>query len=558
MLVQPLHANNCKPDAGSTQPKRDLATTLPFMIGGGAWRRGQSPWPEVDDSISIGLRQCEGEQTMLEGCVDTAGRDRIAGWAADTDHPDAQVEIIVIVDKKEVGRVSACQPRTDLAAAKVYGRGDHGFVFHFDPSLALDRSYDVVVAFAAGGGALGRGKFRIHGAGAATGEAGAAVTFHRPIFKKDVWLSTPPRYVVHVGLPKTGTKYLQRVFWLLRDEMRRAGIYYPHEWWPTGPYFTHSGLFRELEVGPSERLEGIFAALNASGCATVLLSCEGFYGLPAESLKYFRDLISSTDVAIIVYLRRWSDRFPSAWQQSVKQGSSVTFPEAYARLISQTRLGGEVDYCLGLDKFAGIFGKDNIRIVSYSNLRDRGVDIAENFFGSVLQWVPQQIPEVGTVFHESMGLHMTELVRCLNYLEIRAHGKSGIQFYEKFRIALRKSRIGNELALLHDAMDRHLEEIAIDDGSDLFRDLFGRLNERYSENIVSSELGDQLFRPKSRNVQYVHPNFLLEEGVAATIRRIHLVLSADQNKELNWFQSSDRKGAESNSELEVARPVIVA
>jgi len=37
------------------------------------------------------------------------------------------------------------------------------------------------------------------------------------------------RVYVHIGLPKTGTSYLQRTLWRNRAELARVGVYLPGE-----------------------------------------------------------------------------------------------------------------------------------------------------------------------------------------------------------------------------------------------------------------------------------------------------------------------------------------
>lgn len=98
---------------------------------------------------------------MLRGHVDANARYAIAGWAADMADLEARVEIIILVDDKEYGRVRADRPRPDLRELGIYGDGQHGFRYSFDPPLSILQSYDISVRFALDGQLLANGGFRL-------------------------------------------------------------------------------------------------------------------------------------------------------------------------------------------------------------------------------------------------------------------------------------------------------------------------------------------------------------------------------------------------------------
>ena len=98
---------------------------------------------------------------MFVGNVDVAQRDRIAGWAADTDFPNGIIEVVILVAGREVGRARADGLRQDLRDLGPYGDGRHGFDFTFDEPLPADEDHDVAVRFAASDQPLGHGKFRL-------------------------------------------------------------------------------------------------------------------------------------------------------------------------------------------------------------------------------------------------------------------------------------------------------------------------------------------------------------------------------------------------------------
>jgi hypothetical protein len=60
---------------------------------------------------------------MLVGYVDIAQRDKISGWAAHSDDPDAVVDLIVLANGREAGRVRADRFRRDLKRLGRFRRG---------------------------------------------------------------------------------------------------------------------------------------------------------------------------------------------------------------------------------------------------------------------------------------------------------------------------------------------------------------------------------------------------------------------------------------------------
>jgi hypothetical protein len=67
---------------------------------------------------------------MLNGFLDIVTRDRIAGWAVETDRPEAALTIAVFANEKEVARGAADSPRPDLKP--IYGTANHGFDFRIE------------------------------------------------------------------------------------------------------------------------------------------------------------------------------------------------------------------------------------------------------------------------------------------------------------------------------------------------------------------------------------------------------------------------------------------
>lgn len=75
----------------------------------------------------------------LRGAIDIAGPEQVAGWAIDTESPEACVTVQLFVDGRFVASRIADAPRPDLVRAGVVknaaGKADHGFSFRLDANL---------------------------------------------------------------------------------------------------------------------------------------------------------------------------------------------------------------------------------------------------------------------------------------------------------------------------------------------------------------------------------------------------------------------------------------
>ena len=118
---------------------------------------------------------------MRGGHVDAISRIQVSGWAADSDHPDRQLELCILVDGVEAGRTLAARPRQDVTALGKYGKAGHGFAFVFARALSDDRDHTVSVRFADDLRVLPNGERLV------LREGGQQAALPRPITLEDAW-----------------------------------------------------------------------------------------------------------------------------------------------------------------------------------------------------------------------------------------------------------------------------------------------------------------------------------------------------------------------------------
>jgi hypothetical protein len=94
---------------------------------------------------------------MRGGHVDAVSRTHVSGWAADAQKPASRLELCVLINGVEAGRVTTGRLRPDLAALGKFGDGKHGFSFSFPVPLEPDTDNLVSVRFADDGRPLPNG-----------------------------------------------------------------------------------------------------------------------------------------------------------------------------------------------------------------------------------------------------------------------------------------------------------------------------------------------------------------------------------------------------------------
>jgi hypothetical protein len=331
-----------------------------------------------------------------------------------------------------------------------------------------------------------------------------------------------PKYVIHIGPPKTGTKYLQSSLYRLRQNLLNDGIYYPEVWWTNSEQFSHEELLAQLGKGPPGNLDATFSAFNASSHETILLSCEGLVDLRADQVQYLKRLVNGAPVEIVYYLRRWTDWLPSSWQEMVRQGSTETFPHMLAHLLRGPMNEQAINATLILDRFADAFGNDSIVLGSYSNVIDKSGDIVDDFLRNVLRRNYERAAAPDSV-NPSMDPLTTELVRALNSLEAGGP-QSRPRFEQALATLVEYGECQADLDLIYGRMGQHMSSISFSDDCAALSPVYRLISEKYGDHLSSPEYGNRLFVAKAREVAYVNSDYMLGEGVVAAIRRVHAAI----------------------------------
>ncbi|WP_393916599.1 hypothetical protein [Halostreptopolyspora alba] len=157
------------------------------------------------------------------------------------------------------------------------------------------------------------------------------------------------RLVLHIGVQKSGTTYLQHMLRERVDELTAIGVDYPLP--PTGrrpvgrnyhEFATYGFLGTEYpwvsedraaaERGSWERLLGQVAAAPA----TSIVSPEALSVVRAEAAREIVDALGVTDIQVVITARGLGKLLPSVWQQHLRNGRATSFA-AYLEKLAGIR-----------------------------------------------------------------------------------------------------------------------------------------------------------------------------------------------------------------------------
>ena len=142
-------------------------------------------------------------------------------------------------------------------------------------------------------------------------------------------MSGPSRVFLHIGLPKTGTTYLQEALWLNRDRLAERGLYLP------GARRQHLLASLELREDPglanrprhiehpwTHLTDLVRTRLRKKG-GDALISHEFFASATPAQVERAREAFPDAELHVVLTARPTVDLFTSRWQEWVKNGNHL-------------------------------------------------------------------------------------------------------------------------------------------------------------------------------------------------------------------------------------------
>jgi hypothetical protein len=154
-------------------------------------------------------------------------------------------------------------------------------------------------------------------------------------------VAEPKRVFIHIGAPKTGTTYLQKVLAKNRDDMEAAGVLYPR----VGREAHHSAVwsvrktFAETDKGAAfadhwERL--VRESLDWTG-DTVVISSELFCFSRRRKISEIVSAFVGAEVHIVYTARDLMRQVPAVWQEQVKNREVMGYQDFLVDLLGGRR-----------------------------------------------------------------------------------------------------------------------------------------------------------------------------------------------------------------------------
>ena len=327
-----------------------------------------------------------------------------------------------------------------------------------------------------------------------------------------------PKYIIHIGPPKTGSTYLQSTLFHARDTLRASGIIYPDNWWTHPDQITHAPLFRLLRDKRFGEVKEAFQRINSTDCRIVVLSCEAFEDLTPEQFEALRDSIGKHPIDIVYYCRRWCERIPSAWKQTIKTGSYSTFPEFYMASVRHPKYSGFFNTSLIWATIARHFGRKNLKLVSYNSLREKNIDLFRHFAETFLDWRGEANVRKDLILpNHSPNTFDTEILRALNWIDYDAVGRTRPNMHVKLNVM----RSAIDTRGLEELMAGDIGTVELSDGAEAFRVAWKEMN-KYADCLVPKTFfRKRPFELRTASIPYVRGNYLLKEYAVRELRSLY-------------------------------------
>ncbi len=147
------------------------------------------------------------------------------------------------------------------------------------------------------------------------------------------------RVFFHIGLPKTGTTFLQTTMWHNRRRLRRQGFLYPGR--KRMDHYHASEVVRGNRPQLPENAASwdVLVTALADWPGDGLISHEFFSMASAAQARAAVAALAPAEVHVVVTARDYVRQFPAVWQESLKMNSDLSFDEFMERALARQLKG---------------------------------------------------------------------------------------------------------------------------------------------------------------------------------------------------------------------------
>lgn len=225
---------------------------------------------------------------------------------------------------------------------------------------------------------------------------------------------------LHLGLPKTGTTYLQTVMWADRERMREQGVLLPGR-----ERRDHLWTTRIIREDPhlatyDERVRESWGVLReeiAGWEGTALISHEFFAGAAPEQATRMVAALSPAEVHLIVTARENVGLYSGGWQESLKNRDTRTMAEFAAAEIAPSSMSvwnwRTLDLRLVLERWAPTVPAERVHVIPTPRSTEPRDTLWRRFAG-LIGLDPGAFDLSVTFDNPSMGVVEAETLRRIN------------------------------------------------------------------------------------------------------------------------------------------------
>lgn len=213
-------------------------------------------------------------------------------------------------------------------------------------------------------------------------------------------------YIIHVGLPKTGSTSLQKALWDNRVYLRQHGVAYPGTLSEVRP--KHKDLMKALDSAPKQaRIKDwekiIFE--ESAGAEICVLSNEEFAFMAKPEM--FTSLIPRNRMRVVMYVREPVEYFASRYRHNMlSRNLAMSFKEfaKYYRL----------PYLSVAERWGDLLGRERVEI-RRNTFSDGKWDIVFDFFNNVLRLqIENSNPALDYILKPGIAGNLLFIKRVLN------------------------------------------------------------------------------------------------------------------------------------------------
>lgn len=217
------------------------------------------------------------------------------------------------------------------------------------------------------------------------------------------------KLVLHPGLHKTGTSYLQSVFKSSQKQLQENGVLYPSTLGDA--HHEMAALYKALNNDAAEEmLDACVKEAREKDCHTVFLSSEVFCEI--EDLSFLSNSLSCfNEISIIIYIRDPLSLYLSAYNQLIRE------PKVRRHKKIQAGNVYDINFKSHIEKWENAFPSSSINVFNYDEERgkDRGIKSA---FCELFKIEKFHCGSNIDIVNKSYGIVASEILRKANMLGI--------------------------------------------------------------------------------------------------------------------------------------------